>query len=125
MNKLAMVCALGFMIFVSGCDVSPDKFQLKVIRWGPQTTDVVSIPNIQPDGNMGLWIEVADTEGLGDAQVFFAGQPAKITEVREKLILALIPRAQINEVGHKEVIIKQVSSGKKFPVGTFVVVAKK
>lgn len=119
-----MVCALSFMVVVSGCDVSPDKFELKVIKWGPQSADMGTVPNIQPDGNMGMWIEVADTEGLGDAQLFFADQPV-VAYVYEKLITAAIPKEQLSKPGSKVVTVKQTLTGKIFPVGTFVVEAKK
>jgi len=68
---------------------------------------------------MGLWIEVSGTQGLGEAQVLFSGQPAKLTTVQDKLITAAIATDQLAVAGNKEVVIKQIATGKLFPVGTF------
>jgi hypothetical protein len=100
---------------------APPKVDLKVGNWGPQTTAAKTVPNPQPDGGAGIWIEVSDTQGLGDAQVLFGGEPAKITVVQSKLITASVAPQNFAQPGSKEVAIKQVSTGKVFPVGTFKV----
>ncbi len=96
-------------------------FELKVLNWGPQSAKVETNPNKQPDGGMGIWTEVAGTQGLGEAQMIFGGQPAKATSVQEKNVNASISTEQLTQAGNKEVLIKQTSTGKTFPVGTFIV----
>lgn len=95
---------------------------LQVVGWGPQTANVgAEVPNKQPDGQMGLWIKVNSTEGLGEAQVLFGGQAAEKIVVTPDLITAAIPPAWINAAGDKTVEIKQVGSQKTFAVGTLKV----
>ncbi len=96
----------------------PPKVDLKVDNWGPQTTQAKIVPNPQPDGGAGIWIQVSDAEGLGAAQVTFGGEPA-VTVVQPKLITASIPAKSFAQPGSKEIAIKQISTGKVFPVGTF------
>ena len=71
---------------------------------------------------MGIWIEVSGAQRLGEAQVLFSGQPAKTTSVQEKLITAAIADDQLAVIGNKEIAIKQIETGKLFPVGTLKVV---
>jgi hypothetical protein len=107
-----------------GQENSPAPYPLKsleVNNWGPQSTKAGVNPNKQPDGSMGIWIENSGTRDLDELQVFFAGQPAKATSVQEKLITAAIAPDQITVTGDKEILIKQISTGKLFPVGTFKV----
>lgn len=97
---------------------------LRVVNWGPQTASKNEIPFKQADGSMGIWIEVAALQGFGEAQVLFAGQPAKSTVTTDKLITAAIDPEKLAELGSKEVAVKQVATNKVFPVGTFSLTAK-
>ncbi len=99
-------------------------FALKVINWGPQSAKLGANPNIQPDGSIGFWIEVAGTEGLGEAQVIFSGQPAKLTVIQDRLITAAVDADQFSLLGDREISIKQVETGKLFPVGMFKITAQ-
>lgn len=130
MKKLTIFATLSIAAILSACDngASPQQktsitastsVDLKVINWGPQSTKVGVIPNKQPGGSMGVWIEVSGTQGLGEAQVLFAGQPAMTTSVQEKIITAAIAPEQLAELGKKEIVIKQLTTDKLFPVGTF------
>lgn len=98
--------------------VTSSIFDLKVVNWGPQSLKAGINPNKQPDGSMGIWVEVESTNGLGEAQIMFGGQPAKLTSVQEKIITAAIDAEQIATTGEKEVVIKQIGSGKLIPIGT-------
>jgi hypothetical protein len=49
----------------------------------------------------------------------FSGKPANKTVVQPKLITAAIGPENFTQVGNKEIAIKQISTGKVFPVGTF------
>lgn len=97
---------------------------LKVINWGPQSAKVGTNPNTQPDGSMGIWIETSGTQGLGEAQILFAGQPAKATSIQENLITAAITIDPLEVAGDREIAIKQIGTGKLFPVGIFKVTDK-
>lgn len=98
--------------------------ELKVSNWGPQSAIFGKNPNKQPDGSMGIWIDVSGMQGLGEAQVLFAGQPAKSTSIQEKLITAAITTDQLAVVGEKEIVIQQIGSGKQFPVGIFKIIGR-
>jgi hypothetical protein len=93
---------------------------LQVTAWGPQEAKVgAELPNKQPDGNVGIWIKVNSTEGLGDAQVLFGGQPAEKIALAPDLVTAAVPAAWFASAGDKEIVIKQVGSQKTFAVGSF------
>ena len=136
MKNLTTISILAIAIILSACGkteqdnqktsvASPPTFELKVVNWGPQSAKVGTNPNKQPDGNMGVWIEVAGTQGLGEAQVIFGGQPAKATSVQEKNVNAAISTEQLSQAGNKEVVIKQIATGKTYVVGTFIVESAK
>jgi len=116
LRKLAPFFLAGALVACGPAE--PPKVDLKVDNWGPQTTPVKVVPNPQPDGGAGIWIQVSGAEALGAAQVMFGGEPA-VTEVQPKLITASIPATNFVQPGSKEIAIKQVSTGKVFPVGTF------
>ena len=99
--------------------------ELKIGNWGPQSAKIGTTPNEQPDGSMGIWIKAINTEALGEAQVIFGGQAAKQTSVQEKLITAAISTEQLSQPGNKEVVIKQISTGKIYKVGIFIVEPEK
>lgn len=132
MKHLTSIGILTIAIILSACGktekdnqktsvTSPPTFELKIVNWGPQSAKVGTNPNKQPDGNMGVWIEVAGTHGLGEAQVIFGGQPAKATSVQEKNVNAAISTEQLSKAGTKEVVIKQIATRKTYVVGTFIV----
>lgn len=94
--------------------------KLEIGSWGPQSTVVNRIPNPGPDGNAGIWIEITNMRGMRDVQILFGGEPAKVTTVvHSKLITAAIRPDQFSHTGSRELAVKEVSSGKIFPVGTF------
>jgi len=111
------------------CEVSQafytrDVAALKIENWGPRSMIVGDIPNRQPNGVMGLWILASGVPDLGRVHVSFNGQPA-VTTVSGKGMTAAIFPEQLTRPGKKEVVIKQISTGKIFPVGVFEVQAGK
>jgi hypothetical protein len=129
MIKLTILATLSLAALLSACDsgtstqqktpVGAAGVELKVINWGAQSTNVGVIPNKQPGGGMGIWIEVSGTQGLGEVQVLFGGQPAMTTSVQGKMITAAIAPEQLAEQGKKELVIKQIATNKLFSVGAF------
>jgi hypothetical protein len=97
----------------------PQSIELNVYNWGPQAAEVGTIPNKQPDGSMGIWFKVSDTQSLGDAQVIFDGKPAKETSVQDKLITALISSEQLKVPGDRKIYIRLSKTGKLLPLGVF------
>lgn len=93
--------------------------ELKVVNWGPQSAKLGTVPNKQPNGTMGIWISVVKPSNFGEAQVIFGDQLANATSVQESAINAAIANEQLKQVGSKEIVIKQISTGKSFVVGTF------
>jgi len=139
MKKLTLIVSLALASLLSACGqhesapppvpVSPvtntAPFELKVTSWGPQTSAPGAIENKQPTGGMGMWIDVSSTQGLGDAEVLFDGKPGKHINVDSKLITVEIPPDQLAVAGKYAVAVKQVSTGKLYPVGEFEVKAAK
>ena len=101
--------------------VDAQTYDLRVLNWGPQSTSGGEVPNLQPDGGAGVWIQVSDERDIGDVQVLFDGYPAKSTAVSSGLIAASVPAGSFREPGKKPVSIRQVITGKLFAVGSFVV----
>jgi hypothetical protein len=135
MKNFTLINILAIAAVVSACGkteptnekipmAAPAALELKVINWGPQSAKIGSNPNKQPDGSMGIWIETSGTQGLGEAQVLFAGQPGKLTAIQEKIITTAISIDQIAVLGDKDIIIKQVGTGKLYPIGIFKVTDK-
>lgn len=136
MKNLIMISSLVIAATVlSACDkvkqnnaessvVASSAIEFRVNNWGPQSTKAEINPNKQPDGSMGIWIEVSGAQGLGEVQVLFSGNPAKSTSVQGKLITAAIGVDQLSITGDKEIAVKQIETGKIFSVGTFKVINK-
>jgi hypothetical protein len=102
----------------SACSI--DCFDLKIGKWGPQSMVLGDIPNKQPNGYLGIWIQVTGEQRIGEVEVLFDGKPFHGT-VKTKLITTGIPPEELTQPGKKEIVIKQVLTGKTFPVGTFVI----
>lgn len=122
--KYLMLKSIVAVIFVSlaGALVACSKGEpnLKVGKWGPQSMVLGDIPNKQPDGRLGIWIEVSREGGPGDVQVLFDGIPQP-TAIKSDGVTTGVPPEQLMKVGKIEVVIKQLSTGKTYPVGTFVI----
>jgi hypothetical protein len=103
----------------------PAATELEILNWGPKSTPQGQAFNAQPDGSSGLWFEVSGGETIGEAQVLFGGQPALVSTVQPKLVTAGIAPEALAQPGTWEVSIKQLSTGKIFPAGTFTVEAAK
>ena len=92
-----------------------------VSNWGPQSAYIGEIPNVQPNGGMGMWIQAPVTREFGKAQLLFGDQLATVTTVQKGLITAAIAPELLSRIGKREIFIKQLSTGKLFPVGSFYV----
>ena len=138
MKLLIMMGIISFAVFVTGCDkgerseqkkqlettkletVGTGSTNLQVTKWGPQSTNAGTVLNKQRNGSMGIWVLASGAQELGKVQVLFDGQAVR-TVVSGKGISAAVPPEQIAKPGNKEVVIKQIETGKIFPVGTFAV----
>lgn len=99
--------------------IGSDFSKMKVNNWGPRLAEEGVIPNIQPGGAMGVWIEVSETQGVGELEVYFNGQRALKTSVQEKLITAAISPEMLTKPGKYSVVVKQLSTNKLLIVGDF------
>ena len=52
---------------------------IQVEAWGPRETVVNVVPNPQPGGSAGLWFKVSGGHSLVGTQVYFDGQPTRLT----------------------------------------------
>ena len=85
---LGTVIIIGLSIFMY--KIATNK-TLEIYNWGPQESIVGTVPNLQPNGNAGIWIETGMTKGLGKLEVCIDGVPIH-TEVALNLITASIPK---------------------------------
>lgn len=120
------ILALTIAAFLGACDrqegASSDA--ISFTTWGPQSAEIGSVPNQQPDGGMGVWIEVSGKKNLGDFQVFFDGKPLGVFGGGDQSITASVPPALLGAVGSKEIAVKRLKDGKLFVVGSFIITAK-
>lgn len=121
MKKILLLSIFTIITFVSACSYNNESSSLKILKWGPDEAKIGTIPNKQPDGKMGIWIDVLSTEGIGEVQVLFAGKPQP-TVIEPKLITAGVVPEDISVAGDKKIEIKLVSTGQIIPVGTFKIV---
>lgn len=105
--------------FDCNCTVArhPD-FKPDIKSWGPQTAALGSVPNPQPDGSAGFWMEIPTAEGLGDVEMLIDGKPATLTSLQPKVITAAFPADFFREGSAHKLSLRQVFSGKEYQVGT-------
>lgn len=125
MKILVIFLTIFFVTFVSNCSLNNESKgilinRLKINRWGPEDTKVGEVPNKQPDGKMGIWIDVSSTEGIGEVQVLFGGK-SMVTAIEPKLITAGVPAQELSTAGNKKVEIQSLETGETIAVGTFKV----
>ena len=120
-NIAKVVMFLSIFTFLA---CTKDDLGLKVVDWGPQAMVLGDIPNKQPDGGLGIWIQVSGEPKLGELQIVFDGQPQS-TAVHEKLITASVSPKLLLQAGSKEITVKQVSTGRTSPVGVFIINSQK
>ena len=94
--------------------------KLEIYTWGPDSTKIRSIPNIQPDGNSGLWIKTSMTKGLGNLNVYINNKPIQ-TKVSFELVTASIPKEYFNEENKLNIVIKS-DKGYQFSVGILKII---
>ena len=97
---------------------------VKIIDWGPQSTTVGVNPNVQPGGELGIWIRLSSTKELGEVQLMFNGQPALVTTVVDDgLITAAVAADQLHAIGKKELTLLQTQTKKNVQIGVFTVLS--
>lgn len=92
-----------YIVFMSYKVITNNK--LEIYNWGPDSAKIRSIPNIQPDGNAGLWIKTSMTRGLGNLSVYINDKPIQTT-VSFELITASIPKEYFNEENKLNITIR-------------------
>ena len=93
--------------------------RLRVLNWGPRFTPQGTVPNAQPNGNAGIWVQVADADDIGEVRMLFDGHPASSTVTAPGSITAAFPRALFDQAGTHSVVIEQLATGTVIKVGTF------
>lgn len=88
-----------------------------VLNWGPQETIQGVVPNIQPDGEAGLWIKYSGGTILGEIKVMLDDKPANATIQTPELVTASIPADLFNVSGEKNIYIQQIATGKTILIG--------
>jgi alpha-1,3-rhamnosyltransferase len=99
-------------------------FEVKITNWGPTSCRSGEIPNMQPDGAMGIWVSVESVDGLrGGCYLTFNGIPALVTTIDNNLITAAISVSHITDPGSKEIkIVKEFDGWRSiYDVGVFTV----
>ncbi len=122
MKKILLICTFTMLFMFAACNAGSESNGVKIVKWGPlEPLKIGTIPNKQPDGKMGLWIDVESTEGMGEIQILFEGRPQP-TAVQPKLVTAGIDPSDISAAGDKKIEIKMVSTGQIILVGTLKVI---
>lgn len=98
--------------------------KMRVLNWGPRSTPAGTVPNAQPDGTAGIWVQVADAADIGDVRMTLDGQPASSTGVSPAAITAAFAPALFSAEGDHEIAIEQLFTGTVIKVGSFSVTKK-
>ncbi len=94
--------------------------ELKVVDWGPQTSSLGLLPNIQPNGQVGIWIKLKN-ELHEDTRIYLDGMPGTSIGIQGNLLTAGFSAENFKTEGKKVLIIKTASTGKVLIVGNHVV----
>lgn len=98
--------------------------KLRILNWGPRSAPAGTVPNAQPDGAAGIWVQVANADDIGDVRMTLDGKPASSTGVSPGAITAAFAPALFSAEGTHEIAIEQLSTGKVIKVGSFSVTPK-
>ena len=122
-NTVRIAVALGVVIAIC-CSIFMYKVvnnkTLEVYNWGPQETIVGTIPNLQPNGNAGIWIETSLTLGLGKLEVIVNGTSV-YTEISSNLITASIPKELFKMETKLNILVLDTTTKKTFNVGNLII----
>lgn len=117
MRLFAMeINASGLTMTGETCHI--EETNLIVNDWGPKSMKFGEIPNKQPNGNLGIWINVTGEKGIGEARVLF-GDYSGHAAISDGLITTCVPPEQLTVKSSIEIFIKQISTGKIIPIGSF------
>jgi len=94
---------------------------IQVDAWGPRETAVNVVPNPQPGGSAGLWFKVSGGRSLVGTQVYFDGQPARLTMPGVGLITVAVSPDAFRSPGTKKVQLADSLTRSTLDVGEFVV----
>lgn len=98
--------------------------KMRILNWGPRSAPVGTVPNAQPDGTAGIWVQVANASDIGDVRMTLDGKPALSTGVSPTAVTAAFPPTLFSTEGTHEIAIEQFFTGKVIKVGTFSVTPK-
>lgn len=87
-------------------------------RWGPQSAVSGQVPNVQPDGSMGLWIETLCAPP--SAKLRF-GEHLFPLHFNGKALTTLIPAELIHQAGEHEVSVLDEATNESFALGEFLI----
>ncbi len=94
---------------------------IQVDAWGPRQTAVNVVPNPQPGGSAGLWFKVSGGGSLVGTQVYFDGQPARLTMPGAGMITAAVSPDAFRSPGTKKIQLADSLTRSTLDVGEFVV----
>ena len=99
----------------------PEGGSLKVVAWGPNTAVEGKVPNVQPDGSLGIWMEMTGLDVSENWRVVFNGTPAISTNLQPGLITAAVNPILLSAAGEKMVAIENTDTNTIINVGVFIV----
>lgn len=95
--------------------------ELQLGDWGPRETIAGQMFNTQSGGKSGLWIQVSGLDLSSNIEVHFGGHVLPDSHATDKLVTAAVPVEMLKEPGDKEVVVVETSTGRKLPVGLFLI----
>jgi len=102
-------------------NLSPVNKNFNILNWGPQGPESTgALPNLQPDGSMGIWIKLSGNVDDKNTKVLFNGRESKITVVQGDLITAAISPNAVKDTGKSPADISLLfSDGIRLKIGTY------
>lgn len=95
---------------------------LEVTDWGPKSTSLGVVPNLQPDGVGGIWVLANIDPDFGQLELLIDGKPAVFTQFSNGVITAPANAENFSTLRKMEISIRQNFTGRIFPIGALSVI---
>lgn len=96
--------------------------EFKVRDWGPKSSMVGTVPLPQPDGGAGFWFRIAPVirEDVGPIRVHVGPHTSEgtLSLPNADLLSVVVPGSLFMQPGLHELVIEQISTGRRTAVGT-------
>lgn len=94
---------------------------IRIQNWGPQSMSIKSPPNLQSNGQVGLWLKVSGLLDDLDIELRVDDAVMDALILKDDLITTFIPLEVLQSIGSKPIVIVDLKTGASLYVGSLVV----